>query len=329
MSLLIGNSNFGSSVTNKDWKYYNVAAYILNVVFTFGIGVFGWFGLASNRDISERYVSLIAPAGWAFSIWSVIFLAQAVFVVVQSGVIQQFPVENNPLVKEGVGVYYIGVCGVQALWSLCFSSDFIFLALLLIAAIAALLVEIVRKQYNIVEDVDKNGEGSSTATENNNKKNRYQPRWLEYLLLQFPFAIHCGWILVATFVNLNVWLVKVNAGVSLQRNTALFSLLALVLIAILYLSLYNTELVVPVVFAWAAFGIFSELQTPNGQLFARFEEETITFYQSCAIVAAIAILMGVVGKAIVTYFIQTCRGKSDNVNDEYQKENDNDGGVIA
>lgn len=349
MSLLINNSNFTNS---GNLKYWNVAAYVVNVIFTFGIGVFGWFGLATNRDISERYVSLVTPDGWAFSIWGLIFLSQAIFVVLQTDILMKLdsiPIiskkstEENPLVKDGVSFYYIGVCIAQALWSICFSSDFLFLSLLLIAAIAALLVEIVRKQHNIADpktdEEDETEAATTAAIDEINNMNRWDgPRWLEYLLLQFPFSIHCGWILAASFVNLNVWLVKVNAGASLQKNTAGFSLIGLILISILYLSLYRCELVVPTVLAWASLGIFSALRDPDGQLLAQFDEESIDFFRMSAIVAVVAIIMSVIGKAIVNFLLQKCKAQSDAVNDDYQRQKDdtanndtadNDNGVVA
>ena len=50
-------------------NYLNIVAYIVNVVFTYGIGVGGFFNLPTNDELSEKYQTLVTPVGWAFAIW--------------------------------------------------------------------------------------------------------------------------------------------------------------------------------------------------------------------------------------------------------------------
>jgi hypothetical protein len=47
-------------------NYLNIAAYLLNVVITYGIGVGGFFDLPTNGDLSKKYQTLVTPVGWAF-----------------------------------------------------------------------------------------------------------------------------------------------------------------------------------------------------------------------------------------------------------------------
>lgn len=37
----------------KNWL--NLGAYVLNIVFTFGVGTNGWFGNGTNGELSEKY----------------------------------------------------------------------------------------------------------------------------------------------------------------------------------------------------------------------------------------------------------------------------------
>ena len=59
----------------------NVLAYVVNTFVTF-ISMTGIFGL-TNGEVSAKYQTIITPAGWAFSIWGIIFTGELAFVVAQ------------------------------------------------------------------------------------------------------------------------------------------------------------------------------------------------------------------------------------------------------
>ena len=40
-------------INTKNWL--NLAAYVLNIVFTFGVGTNGWFGNGTNSELSLKY----------------------------------------------------------------------------------------------------------------------------------------------------------------------------------------------------------------------------------------------------------------------------------
>lgn len=88
----------------------NAVAYAVNLVVTYGIGVLGIGGLPNNSELSEKYPTLITPAGWAFAIWAIIFISQGVFVVAQF--FKKY--RADPLVQDGVGYWYVGTCISQA-----------------------------------------------------------------------------------------------------------------------------------------------------------------------------------------------------------------------
>ena len=88
----------------------NGIAYAINVIVTFGVGVGGIGGFPTNEELSEKYQTLITPAGWAFSIWSIIFTFQFIFIVCQF----TSKYSNAPLVVKGVSYWYIFTCLTQA-----------------------------------------------------------------------------------------------------------------------------------------------------------------------------------------------------------------------
>lgn len=204
----------------------NVIAYVANVLIVYGIGVGGLIdGLPTNAELSEKYQTLITPIGWSFSIWGVIFISQFIFALVQLFA----PFRSHPLVVSGVKRTYIGVCLAQIGWTLAFSYEIIWLSLTAMLLILSLLITILMAQYKIVDVTVR-----------------------DYILLKFPFAIHAGWIVAASFVNGSVLLVDRNTGDELQYYTALGSLLAILLIAALALSISRPEYVVPLVLSWAS-----------------------------------------------------------------------------
>ena len=50
-------------------NYFNILAYFVNVVITYGIGVAGILDLPTNDELSAKYQTLVTPVGWTFSIW--------------------------------------------------------------------------------------------------------------------------------------------------------------------------------------------------------------------------------------------------------------------
>lgn len=194
----------------------NVVAYIANVVTTYGLGTLGWFGAATNAEISAKYQTLITPVGWSFSIWAIIFLAQLVWSIVQ--LLPAF--RGDPLVIA-VGPNYAAVCLAQIAWTISFSMEIIWLSLVFMLAILFFLVRIVRAQG----DSDFRG----------------------YMLLKFPFSIHTGWIMAASLVNISVLLVYLGVSSQIQFYVAMASL-SIILVVSGVFSYYITILLV---LAWA------------------------------------------------------------------------------
>lgn len=95
-------------------NYANIAAYIFNAAITYGVGVSGYF--PTNEELSAKYQTLVTPSGYAFAIWGIIFLSEAVFTVLQA-----LPAyRSSDVVVKGVGYYFVLACIAQV--SLVFSS---------------------------------------------------------------------------------------------------------------------------------------------------------------------------------------------------------------
>jgi translocator protein len=251
----------------------NFLAFGFNLAITYTVGVAGWLlTLKTNAELSEKYQTLVTPVNWAFAIWGIIFLAQGIWVVVP--VILQSQ-RNHPLLIE-VGYDYLFVCLAQAGWTFCFAFEFLGLSLVFMLLILSFLVRIVLTLHH---DTVKKGERQQQQQQQQQLPGGVCSRLGTYLLWQFPFTIHCGWIIAASVVNANVVLFALvpNADI-LQFIAALISLLGLLGVAAVSIRYFDV-LVIPLVIAWALGGVFAELSNPKESIDDLFSDTQIQVSQ--------------------------------------------------
>lgn len=95
----------------------NVAGYVFLIAVNVAAG-FGWLG-PSNEKLSKKNPTPITPAGWAFSIWGLIFLLQGVGVIYQS-VNHGYEDGLKSVVVEAIGYWWIVGWIAQCLWQFSF-----------------------------------------------------------------------------------------------------------------------------------------------------------------------------------------------------------------
>lgn len=260
------SSTTGTTLTR--YNLINIAAYIINVAITFGIGVGGLFNRPTNAELSSKYQTLVTPVGFAFSIWSIIFLFQLIWVVAQVAVKSQ---RNNEWVQR-VGFSYLLVVLAQAGWTFTFSFEYIIASFVFMVLLLFFLWKII---------------GSLRLAEESTVS--------QYILWKFPFTIHFGWILAATAVNLNVVLVAENSSASTQFLVASASLVALIFVAFMYLFL---DFTIPLVLVWAWYGIYIQLKNPNNLIINTFTQQQISQVQLAAVIASLVVFGAVVVRAV-------------------------------
>lgn len=243
-------------------NFLNLVAYILNAAVTYGFGVFGLFGTSNNAELSEKYQTLITPVGWAFSIWALIYFTELIWCLSQLCVRD---IRTSTLVQRGVSWYWIGVCLAQCAWTIFFAVEIIWASLVSMLSILVFLLLIVVSQYRIETDVSLR----------------------DYVWLKWPFLLHCGWILAASMVNINVLLVDLQVGTNVLYHVALASLviiLGIALFALFYPA--RKDLTIPLVLVWATAGIYVELENPKEVIVQTFESP---FYYVAVQYGAIAV----------------------------------------
>lgn len=131
----------------------------------------GAFG-ASNGVISDRYPTLVVAAGYAFSIWGLIFLLDVLFGL------WQLSSRRTGSVVAGIRLPAALGFALTALWMPVFSQQLFWLALLIIwSSLACLLACALRLSQE--------------------RRPATGQRWLAWL----PLSLHAGWLSLAAILN--------------------------------------------------------------------------------------------------------------------------------
>jgi translocator protein len=267
------SSNFCNC--NK-FNYVNLIAYLCNVFVTFGIGQFGLGGRPTNGELSDMYPTLVTPIGFMFSIWGLIFIVQALWVLWQFLV----PSQRNSEAVYKVGWWYAIAVVFQCGWTFAFSWEVMWASLVCMYGICIALV---------------------TATL---RLQTYEKIWKGYLLWQFPISVHCGWIIAASAVNTNVLPVFYDATATVQIGVASASLGVLVIVAFAWLAAYPVDLTPPCVLIWALTGVYLALDDPKDGIVETFSERQTMAIQYAVVGGLSLIGLGVVLKSVYVLAVQ-------------------------
>ena len=140
----------------------------------------------SIGEVSDRYATLLTPATYAFSIWSLIYALLVAFVVYQARDIFK-PDKGNELPQK-MGVYFIVASILNGLWTYVFVSEQILLSVGVLAGLVISLF-VVLYRLNIARDT---------------------PTLKTAALVWWPLLIYAGWVTVACVVNVASWLKSIN-----------------------------------------------------------------------------------------------------------------------
>ena len=197
---------------------------------TAGVIAFNWLaatgrlGGVDTGEISDKYSTLITPAGYAFSIWSLIYIGLIAFSVYQAlpANIARFRPLRTP---------YIFTCALNCAWLYFWHEEQIVLCFVIILALALtlLFINFIMREPESLAD-----------------------RWL----VKVPFELYFGWVTAATLVNFAIMLKFLRVDLSSTANTVLgvfLILLAAGLAVIVRARL--AAYVYPIAIAWALTGI--------------------------------------------------------------------------
>ncbi len=151
-----------------------VIAFALTLVFN-GMATTGALGGRPTADISNSYAVYFVPANLTFSIWGVIYLGLAAFVMYQALPAQR----NNPYASK-IGWLFVLSSVANAGWLAFFQTEQFLASVPVMLVLLGLLIAIYLR-------LDVGKPGVSRAMQ-----------WT----MQIPFSIYLGWITVATIANI-------------------------------------------------------------------------------------------------------------------------------
>ncbi|RUT31633.1 tryptophan-rich sensory protein [Paenibacillus zeisoli] len=213
--------------TRNPYKWWNILFYIGMIIIN-TLAVVLPLGGRSTGEISDMYPTPITPAGYAFSIWSVIYLLLAGFVIYQAN--RSHEARDS---VQSIGIWFVISCILNMSWIILWQYLYIELSLIAMFALLISLIVIYRKTRAITF-----------------------PTLGETWFVRLPFSIYLGWILVATLVNVAVVLSKNEwDGFGLSSPGRAIIMLAIGAVLAVLISYPARDGVLPLVFVWAYIAI--------------------------------------------------------------------------
>lgn len=214
----------------------------------------GVFSGQTNGDISDKYHTLITPAGYAFAIWGLIFLSLLAFGIYQGLGSQR----TNPRF-QAIGWWVVLNAFCNAIWSPLFNNEQIGIALLVILVMLFSLVMIEQRLLERLHQPVLATDGNATMPE---AKTSATETWLA----RIPFSIYFGWVTVATILNVAVFLKATDFNLqSLDEPTwAIGILIVGMAVGAVVFNRYRSVAYI-LVFAWAYVAIAVE-QAGSGRI---------------------------------------------------------------
>ena len=195
---------------------------ILVIISTLGVlalnylAAAGYIGGITPSYLSDKFPTLITPAGYAFTIWGWIYMGLIVFSVLQ--ILPQRLAKYN-----GVRTLYVASCVANCAWIILWHNQQIALSLVAITGLLAVLAFLNVK----------------LERENN-------------LFARIVFGAYFGWVTVATVVNATITLVA--SGFSVSDATAMQMAIGLIVVAtVIGIALRHAlpNVAYPLAVAWA------------------------------------------------------------------------------
>jgi hypothetical protein len=141
----------------------------------------------TTGELSDQYPNLFVPAGLTFSIWGLIYILLAIFVIYQLVVtVRKDQARLNPFKKIGLLFFISSILNIG--WIFSWHYEIVPLSLVIMLLLLGSLLTIYLRL----------GVGKKGAA----KKEQY--------LTHLPFSVYLGWITIATIANVTALLVDLN-----------------------------------------------------------------------------------------------------------------------
>jgi len=171
-------------------QHLRILLSVLNIIGFIGVVTVNYLANAlplggkTTGQLSDQYPNLFVPSGLTFSIWGVIYILLAIYVIYGLITSIKTPEQNDSFVQK-IGVLFFVTCIANVAWI--FSWHYEILPLSLIFMVVLLVTLAI-----IYERLDVGRKAASPT---------------EKYLVHLPISIYFGWITVATIANVTALLV--------------------------------------------------------------------------------------------------------------------------
>lgn len=219
----------------------------------------GIFNGKTIANVSNQYHNLFTPAGYAFSIWGLIYLLLIGFVFYTGrSLFSPSKSEADGFVEE-IGWWFVVSCLSNCVWILTWLYGFIGVSVIVLAVafISLLMILMEALKYN-----------SGNAQ-----------KWF----INFPFQIYAGWVSVALIAAIAAWLTKITwSGLGLSEVTWTIILIVIASIIHLFMTWKKNAPLFALVAVWALVAIAIANKEASHEVYlAALIAAGIIFISSC------------------------------------------------
>lgn len=209
--------------THKKWVLAYFITFFVMIVMNYTVGMTGSDvgGTANDNE------TIIQPAGFAFSIWGLIYTLLFIWIIYQF-----FSKKDKSAITERLKFWPIINFLLNGVWIFVFTQGWLLASVIVIAALLYTLAEIF-----------------SSISETN-----YQ--WFD----RFPFSMYFAWVTLATIVNIFTSVTGNGIETILGMGELTWTILILIVAGVLgiAIALIFKDWLYPLVLIWPLFGIYAE-----------------------------------------------------------------------
>lgn len=205
------------------------------LVVTIGINYLSNTGIFNNETmatISAKYQNLFTPAGYAFSIWGLIYIGLLGFVIYFGPFIKN--TDDKEKIILNVGWWFIVSCVANSLWVFTWLYEYTFLTIPIMVLLFISLLKIIGNNRDLIESKD----------------------FRTTIFLRLPFYIYSGWISVALIADVAAYLKKIQwSGFGISETSWTVLMFAVAAIIHLYMVWKINMTAFALVAVWALIAI--------------------------------------------------------------------------
>ncbi|QHT68019.1 tryptophan-rich sensory protein [Rhodocytophaga rosea] len=247
----------GNSSRNRIWRWAALVAVLVNIFFNYNMNANPPGGL-TNAEVSARYPTLFTPAGYAFSIWGVIYLSFIGYIIFQLLPSQRKQHVYDVLAKPLIITSILSIC-----WLFSFSYELLLLSVCIIVLMLFTAIVLFVRSKEAIQSGQVNK------------------------LISVPFALYAGWLSVATIANTSLWLTSMDwEGGSWGAIPWTMIMIGVAAVLGVVVSYKLKDIVFPSVVVWAIIAIYIARQN---------QEQTVaTFALVTAIILAVWVIVNTI-----------------------------------